>query len=267
MDLHFSSYTIAIAMIKLFILILTGYVLYSRKFIGEKFLDTLSLLLVRVLFPALIVSKTVTHFSFGEYPYWWILPIAAVIFSLAGMLIGYVIFGFLKGFDSRREFMCSCGFQNCGYLPMNLVLFSFAGQAADRLLIYIFLFIMGFNLLVWSVLPLFLSGKLKKGFKPRALLTPPVIATVFSLIWVSLFGKGSMPHLALDPLKQLGQAAFPLTMIILGAFLCRYRALTPPPQNKMPLVAAVVAKLFLFPALVLLALKLIAWDGLLKSML
>ncbi|MFC1480381.1 AEC family transporter [Candidatus Omnitrophota bacterium] len=259
MELEFTFYAIAAAIAKLFVLMLVGYVLYRLKIINDKFTDMLSLLLVRVVFPALIISKTITHFSFKEYAYWWFLPLCAVVFSLAGMLIGMVIYKFLRGFNSRKEFICSCAFQNAGYLPMNLILFAFAGALSDRLLIYTFLFIVGFNILMWSLVPLFLSGRMGKGFKAGVLFNPPVIATVFSLVWVALAGKGSMPALVADPLRQLGQAAFPMAMLTLGAYLCRYKAHDP--QNKGPIIACTIAKLLVFPALVLAVLSWVPLGG------
>jgi predicted permease len=249
MEIQLTFYTIITAIVKLFILMLTGYALRYLKFIDDKFTDMLSLTLIRVLFPALIISKTVAYFSFAEYDYWWFLPICAIVFCLAAMAIGAFVYRFLKGFKARREFMCSCGFQNCGYLPMNLILFSFTGMMRERLLIYMFLFILGFNILMWSLVPLFLSGRLRSGFKMHVFLNPPVVATVFSLIWVAFMGKGSMPPLLADPLGQLGQAAFPLAMLTLGAYLYRYQAHNP--QDKMALVSCVVTKLLLFPAIVL----------------
>ena len=153
MELQFTFSTIAVAIIKLFILMLVGYALYRLKVINDKFTDMLSLVLVRVLFPALIISKTITYFSFSEYAWWWLLPLCAIVFSLSGILIGMFTVGLFKGFGSRKEFMTSCGFQNCGYLPMNLILFSFAGLMRDRLLIYMFLFIVNtiINLMLFQV--------------------------------------------------------------------------------------------------------------------
>ncbi|MFH1305645.1 MAG: AEC family transporter [Candidatus Omnitrophota bacterium] len=249
MDFLSTFFIVISAIAKLFILTLVGYILYRYRFIDEKFTDTLSLLLVRVLFPALIISKTIGHFSFSEYAYWWLLPVAGAVFSLTGMLLGAVFCGFLKGFSARREFISSCGFQNCGYLPMNLVLFLFAGAMGDRMLINVFLFILGFNVLMWSMVPLFLSGRPGKEFKISLLLNPPVLATVFALLWVAIAGKGSLPSLLAGPVKSLGQAAFPLAMLTLGAYLCKYRAHVP--RNKVPLVACMVIKLLLFPMLIM----------------
>ena len=259
MEIQFTFYTIAIAVVKLFILMLVGYVLHRLKFIDDKFTDMLSLMLVRVVFPALIISKTITHFSFTEYDYWWILPLSAIAFCLVGMIMGMVVYRFLKGFRSRREFICACAFQNCGYLPMNLILFSFAGMMRDRLLIYMFLFILGFNILMWSLVPLFLSGRLRSGFKMRIFLNPPVVATVFSLIWIAFMGRGSMPPLVMDPMRQLGQAAFPLAMLTLGAYLHMYQAHNP--QDKKALIACMITKLLLFPALVLMVFILVPFNS------
>lgn len=249
MEIEFTFITISIAIIKLFILMAAGYILYYRGLIDDRFTDMLSLLLVRLVFPALIISKTVTHFSFEEYSYWWFLPLCGMAFSLGGMLMGAVVYRLLGRTESGREFMCSCGFQNCGYLPMNLILFAFAGAIADRLLVYMFLFTLGFNVLMWSLVPLFLTGKLRSDFKLKVFLNPPVVAIVFSLLWVTFLGKESMPPVIADPLRQLGQAAFPLAMLTLGAYLCRYRAWKP--KHKLSLAACGITKLFLFPVVIL----------------
>jgi len=253
MELDFSFGIIATAIAKLFILMLAGYALYHFKLIGDKFVDTLSLVLVRLLFPSLIISKTITHFSFSEYSYWWFLPMCAIIFCIGGMALGWLVLRFFRGFTSPREFMCSCGFQNCGYLPMNLILFAFAGALGDRLLIYMFLFILGFNILMWSLVPLFLTGKLRSQFKISVLLNAPVVATVFSLLWVAIIGKDKMPLVVMDPLRQLGMSSFPIAMITLGAYLYKYRAYHP--DFKIPLIWCLATKLFIFPAIIFLVLN------------
>ncbi|MBU0683261.1 MAG: AEC family transporter [Candidatus Omnitrophica bacterium] len=253
MEMNFSLYTISGSIVKLFILMLIGYFLYQRKIVNDKFVDTLSLLLVRVVFPALIISKTITHFSFNEYAFWWFLPLTAVIFSGICILLGSLIYPFLKNFNSQKEFLCGSAFHNCGYLPMNLIFFSFTGLLADKLLIYTFLFIVGFNVLMWSIVPLFLSRGKSKISSASLLLNPPVLATVFSLGWVALMGKGSMPSILMDPIKQLGQAAFPLSMITLGAYLCRYRAHNP--EHKTALAACSIIKLFIFPVIIFIIMK------------
>jgi len=252
MYFDFSFFTIATAISKIFLLMAAGYALYHFRVIDARFNDMLSAVLVRLLFPALIISKTVGHFSFTAYGAWWILPLSAVFFALGGMLVGRWVHALVKNGVPKKEFMCSCGFQNCGYLPMNLILFAFAGEIGDRLLVYVFLYSMGFNLIMWSLVPFFLTGKIRSGFRLKALLNAPVVAVLISLTWVGIFGRGSIPHILADPLRILGEASFPVAMLTLGAYLCQHRVHDP--GGKMPLVMCAAAKLVLFPAIVLLAL-------------
>ncbi len=265
MEIQLTFQAVSFAIIKLFILMSCGYFLYFKRMIDDKFVDTLSLLLITVFFPTLIISKTISYFDFSEYAYWWVLPFCGIFFSLGGMILGIIFHaGFRKGKPSR-EFIVSCGFQNSGYLPMNLILFSFAGLISERLLIYMFLFIIGFNLLMWSVVPLFLSRKLLKEFSLRKLLNPPVVATVFSLIWVFILGKGSMPHLVMDPLKQLGQISFPVAMITLGAYLAKYGIYNT--KDRSLLFLNILVKLFVFPFIMMFLLLNISMDASLRFLL
>lgn len=238
---------------KIFVLMFLGYALFRFKLIDKSCTDKMSLLLVRVFFPALIVSKTINHFSFTEYEYWWFLPLCAILFILMGAVIALLIYGLTGGeFISKKEFIGVCSFQNCGYLPMNLILFAFAGVLRDRLLIYMFLFIVGFNVFMWSLFPLFLQGKLKKDISFKVFLNSPVLATVFSLLWVAIMGRGTLPDLIAGPAEQLANAAFPMAMITLGSYLACYRAYSPSP--KMPIFLTATAKLVLLPLVVLLIL-------------
>jgi len=232
-----------------------GYILRNRKIIDDKFTDTLSLLLVKIIFPALIFTKIISHFNFSAYAYWWILPILAIVLSLLGMAIGYFVYSFINGNAVRKEFMCSCGFQNCGYLPMNLILFAFSGALADRFLVYTFLFIIGFNLIIWSLVPIFLEGNMKKGFKLSLFLNPPIIATLLSILWVLFAGKNHFPIILFEPLRLLGQAAFPIAMITLGAYLARYRAYDLEYDMRRNVIAACISKLLILPAVILILLK------------
>ncbi len=256
MEIHFTFSCITMAIAKLLILAVAGYALRSLHIIDDKFNDTLSTVLVKLLFPALIIHRTVANFSFGEFHLWWILPFSAVIYSVMGMFLACGVYSLVRGTVSagsisraKREFIAGCGFQNSGYLPMNIILFAFSGLVGDTLLVYMFLFLTGFNLLIWSFLPLFFERKHLADLKAGTIFNPPVIATIFSLIWVWFFGKGSMPSVISDPMGQLGQAAFPIAMITLGAYLSRYRAHLP--ERKFLVAVGIAVKLIIFPALVL----------------
>ena len=62
----------------------------------------------------------------------------------------------------------------------------------------------------------------------------------------------------MGPVKQLGQAAFPLVMLTLGAYLSMNRAHRY--ENKFSVIAAVAIKLVIFPLIVLLSLRWVPLD-------
>jgi len=175
-------------------------------------------------------------------------PLVSCAFSLGGILLGLFIFRLARFSRDKDEFISSIAFQNAGYLPMNLILFSFNDALGDRLLIYLFLFLAGFNLVVWTVVPLFLRrGKYEK-VKLSDIINAPVIATFLSIIWVAVFGNNSVPDIIMDPLKQAGNISFPMAMIVLGGYLCLYRAYIP--ENKAQLIVALASRLIFFPSIV-----------------
>jgi len=252
-QLEYDFIVIGTSIAKLLFLVATGYILRMRGLIDDKFTDMLSLLLIRVIFPALIISKTISHFDPGAFPYWWSLPIAAVLFSAVGMLIsGGVARVFFRG-KSGREFMCASAFQNCGYLAMNIIFFTFSGLVRDRMLICLFLFTAGFNFLMWSLVPIFLSRASGRKMSHHVLFNPPVIAIVFSVLWVFALGKGSLPAVVMDPLGQLGQASFPVAMLTLGSYLYKYKAYNP--EFKRTVAVSAFIKLFLYPVALLFILR------------
>ena len=110
-------------------------------------------------------------------------------------------------------------FQNCGYLPLSLICLAFAGDAQQSLVVYTFLYMFGFNLLIWSVGTAVIY-KDKAGMSWQAMLNPPVVA-VLAVFAVKLFGgaQAALPAVVSEPLSMLGRATIPLSMFFLGAAL------------------------------------------------
>ncbi len=125
MDFNFSFQIISFSILKLLIVMSVGYLLYYFSFINDDFIDTLSLILIRVIFPALIVSKTIDNFDPLRFAYWWALPLGAIAFSLIGVMFISAGFKFFPGIKNKKEFICCSTFQNCGYLPLNIIYFSY----------------------------------------------------------------------------------------------------------------------------------------------
>lgn len=238
------------ALLKILLLFAVGFVLYSKELIKNEGIEALNNLLLWVMLPALMISRITSTFEPGLFAYWWLLPFWSIIISVIGLLIGYLVSRPFRNFTAKREFASSCAFQNSGYLPMTLVAFVCSGEFCDILLVYIFLFLIGYNIGMWIVLPIFLTRGEKRKFSIKAAINPPLVATLFSLSVVFIAGKGCLPGLIYDPLKLLGDTTFPLALIMLGGYLAKYKGHRP--DNWPAVAACVLAKLFIIPLVMLL---------------
>lgn len=249
----YSFYSVAFGISKIFFLLALGYLLYLKKLIKKDAADALSNILIWACVPALIFTKITSAFDPVRFSEWWILPVSSICMSLMGLGLGYLFQRLLRNFHSGREFMSSCAFQNAGYLPMTLAVFVCSGEFCDTILIYIFLFLIGFNITMWSFTPPFLSRNFKKNFKIKTILNPPVVVTIFSILWVFLAGKDNVHSLIYDPLLMLGNSSFPLALIVLGVYLAEYRGFKT--RNWAALFSYIMVKLVILPVAVLFIIK------------
>jgi predicted permease len=249
--------TITTGILKLLLIIAIGYISNKKGLIGASAIHALNKIVLWLCLPALIISKTINTFDFAIITYWWILPVVSIAMSGLGAFLGFFAQGLFKGGLPRKEFISSCAFQNCGYLPMALVVFVCAGEYCDLMLIYIFLFITGFNLVFWGLVPAYLS-KDRGGIKLKSILNPPLIAMAFSLITVFLFGTGWLPEIISDPLDMLGSTTFVIVLIALGAYLAEQGEYLP--ENPIFLAVCVSIKLLILPIAVLGLLMLVPMD-------
>lgn len=240
-------YTVGSGIVKLFLLATVGYALHRYKFIDSDFLEQLSRLIVWVFAPALIFSKFTSEFNPAVMHHWWILPLLGMCVCFFGLGVSWCVARLNPHLKSvEKEFIGGCAFQNCGYLPMSLVVFAFSSAVANVYLIYIFLFILGFNVVFWTVLPVFLSRDKKATFRLENIINPPLIAVLVSFLWLFLMGKGRVPAVLLGPIRFLGQSTFPLAMLTLGGFLHSHKAYRL--ENWPALAVGVFTKLLLIPA-------------------
>lgn len=233
-------------MLQIFLLGLVGFVLVRKKILLSEAVTGLSSFLIGVAFPALIFWQLVTKFSFSLYPDWWIFPLASFIITGLGLSIGFLFSLSVKDTQLKREFVSLAGFQNAGYLPLTLLAWIAPEEYRDILLIYLFLFLLGFNLVIWSWGVYFLSHKLKT-FSLAGLFSPPVIAILLGFTFVSLRLNAFMPKFILQPIELLGNCSFPLAVVVLGAILAELCGQKP--FEKKIISNLILAKLIVLPIL------------------
>lgn len=237
---------ISMAVIQAIVLAVIGYFLVKRKIIIDSGLDVLSRLVVEVTLPILIFCQLIKGFRFDIYPDWWIFPLMSLLITAAGLGLGAVSGRFIKSGQERRQFLSLIAFQNSGYLPLALVSSLFPKDKADTLFIYIFLFLLGFNLIVWSLGPYIISFRKSSKFELGSLFSPPVIATLLSLVFIFLGLNKFVPEFVLKPLKTAGECTVPLSMIIVGGNLAQIHLSK---LNQKAVVLMILAKMIILPVL------------------
>ena len=209
------------AMLQVFVLGLVGFILIKKRILSSAGLNGLTDFFIVLVFPALIFSQIVGNFDFKAVGYWWLFPLLSLGVSALGLLAGYG-FGFsLKDAQVRREFIALSGFQNSGYLPLVLLKGILPAEQLSPMLIYLFLFLLGFNLVIWSWGVYFLSAHKAQGFSWGSLFSPPVIAVILGLAAVSSKIAGRIPQFILIPVEMLGNCSFPLAIVVVGASLAQ----------------------------------------------
>jgi len=238
--------TTCLAMGQIFLLAAIGYFLVKKNIFGQDGLNALSRLVVEVTLPTLIFCQLVKDFSFTLYPNWWLFPLISIFITLAGLLVGSLFMGFIRGQQHKLQFLSLITFQNSGYLPLALVAALLPKEKADMMFIYLFLFLLGFNLVIWSLGVYMLTFTRTKKFELGSLFSPPVIAAVFSLIFIYLGLNKFVPDVLLRPLRMVGDCTLPLAMFVVGGNLAQIHL---GHIDKKAIFFIVLAKLVVLPML------------------
>ena len=239
---------------QIFLLGAIGYFLVKKNILSHEGVDSLSRMVIDVILPILIFCQLAKDFSFTLYPNWWLFPILSIAITLAGLAIGYIFSGLIKGGEHKLQFTSLIAFQNSGYLPLALIGSLLTGEKLGVMFIYLFLFLSGFNLLMFSLGAEMISYHKLQKFELVNLLSPPVIATIIGLVAVYFGLNKFIPDMVLKPLRLVGDCTLPLAMFVVGASLAEIRLTH---INIKEMFLALIAKLVILPALgLVLVLKL-----------
>lgn len=244
-----------LAVTQIFLLGAIGYFLVKKNILGDEGLNSLSRLVIEITLPIMIFCQLVKDFKFTLYPQWWIFPLISIAITIAGLAAGAGFIGFIKGTQQKLQFLSLVTFQNSGYLPLALVAALLPQDKVSSMFIYIFLFLLGFNLVMWSLGIYMLTfhqnrrfelASLSRTFKVRDLFSPPVIATLFTLLFIFLGLDRIVPEFIFKPLKMAGDCTLPLAMFVVGGNLGQIRLGR---VDKKAMFLMILAKLIILPVL------------------
>ncbi|MFC1657839.1 AEC family transporter [Candidatus Omnitrophota bacterium] len=234
---------------QIFILGAIGYFLVKKEILTREGMDILSRLVITVTLPAMIFSQLIQGFSFDLEPAWWVFTLASFAVTLLGFLAGGIFVSLLEAGEGRRQFLSLTAFQNSGYLPLALAAALLKPDDKHLMFIYIFLFLLGFNLVIWSLGVYFLSRKQEKKLELTSFFSPPVLATLITmvLVWIGL--NRFIPEVIIKPLRMVGDSTLPLAMLVVGGSLGLIKVSR---LQLKPILLLILAKLFILPFLGLL---------------
>ncbi|MDD4980766.1 MAG: AEC family transporter [Candidatus Omnitrophica bacterium] len=234
------------AVTQIFLLAALGYFLIKKNILGPEGMNALSRLAIDITLPILIFCQLLADFTFNLYPRWWLIPLASIAVTIAGLIVGFLFIGLVKGRQHKLQFLSLTAFQNSGYLPLALIAALLSADKASDMFIYLFLFLLGFNLVMWSIGVYILTFTHAKKFELGSFFSPPVIAALSGLLFIYLGLDKFLPQAVLKPMRTVGDCTLPLAMLVVGGNLaCIHLGHI----DKKAMFLLVLAKLIILPAL------------------
>jgi predicted permease len=238
-----------LAILKIFVVIFAAGILVRRGVLSQAMVTALSRATVVLFLPCLIFAKVLANFQPAALPLWWALPLAGIMMPVVGLGLGALAFA--RELPEKRNLLPLASMQNAGYLILPVGLALYPGQF-DEFALYCFLFILGYNPVLWSVGKLLTTDGSDGERGWRGLLTPPLVANVVAVVCALVGGRRLIPSVLFDAVDLIGQAAVPVATVVLGAVL---GSVTVRLRSQLWDIARVLAiKLGLLPLLTILGL-------------
>ena len=206
-------------MIKLYLIICVGFMLYRIKLIDEEFRHKLTKLLLNVTMPALMLSsvmKEENSHDMGRVLEMFGLSI--VIFAIALPIISMIIVKILPISKKQQGlYMFMNSFSNVGFMGFPIIHAVFGeGAMLDAAIVNLI-----FNLAVFTfgITMINYGTEQKDKFNIKKLLTPGIFSSVIAII--IYFSGITFPQVLSDTCSMIGEITSPIAMIIMGATLGR----------------------------------------------
>ena len=185
---------------ELLLMILAGAVCCKAGVFKPKEKSVLANLLLYLVVPAMVLDSYMVEYD----------PATALV-----LLVGLGV-AFLASFkvqkDARAILWFACAFSNAGYMGFPLIKALFGGEG----LLYASGFVTIFNILIWTIGYVVVSGQVDPKQTVKAVVTCPcIIAVVVGLI--IYLARIPLPEVLTGPIGAIGDMNTPLSMIITGA--------------------------------------------------
>ena len=205
-------------MLKLFLLLVLGFVLFKCHIFDEYTNKKISALIVNVASPMLIISS-IAGVEGNDKSIVFLMISAGILMYIGFIILGKIInriFPFPK--KDWPVYECMVVFANTGFMGYPVLLDVFGQEAV----FYASLIHMAFNFFVYTYAIMCLTkgddSEFKLNFKQ--LLTPGIIL-IFVGIFIYLFDI-QLPSVLMDTINSVGSLTAPLSMMMIGSSLAVY---------------------------------------------
>ena len=205
-----------LAILKIFLVIFLAGFLVRRKVLTDDMVTALTKATIVLFLPCLILDKILTSLSPAEFPLWWTLPLISIVMAMAGLALATAVF--FRELPEKRSMLAVASMQNAGYLilPIGAALYP---ADFDEFALYVSLFIVGFNPILWSIGKLLATNGGPRGSEWRGMLNPPLVACLSAIALVLTGVNRLIPTPVLETIELVGQGAVPVATVVLGAML------------------------------------------------
>ena len=205
-------------MLKLFLLLVLGFVLFKCHIFDEYTNKKISALIVNVASPMLIISS-IAGVEGNDKSIVFLMIGAGILMYIGFIILGKIInriFPFPK--KDWPVYECMVVFANTGFMGYPVLLDVFGQEAV----FYASLIHMAFNFFVYTYAILCLTKSDDSEFKLnfKQLLTPGIIL-IFVGIFIYLFDI-QLPSVLMDTINSVGSLTAPLSMMMIGSSLAVY---------------------------------------------
>lgn len=205
-------------MLKLFLLLVLGFVLFKCHIFDEYTNKKISALIVNVASPMLIISS-IAGVEGNDKSIVFLMIGAGILMYIGFIILGKIInriFPFPK--KDWPVYECMVVFANTGFMGYPVLLDVFGQEAV----FYASLIHMAFNFFVYTYAILCLTKSYDSEFKLnfKQLLTPGIVL-IFIGILIYLFDM-QLPSVLMDTINSIGSLTAPLSMMMIGSSLAVY---------------------------------------------
>jgi len=213
-----SFVSVLLALAQIFSIVILAGFLVRKAVITQAQISALSQATVYVFLPALIFANILEKFQPANFPLWYLIPLIAISMVFVG--IGVNSLFFIRKLKQKKNLLPLGSMQNAGYLVLPLGQLLYHNQF-DEFSLYVFLFILGFNPVLWSVGKILTSSnhEIEKQISWKDYISPPLILTLLSIFLVLSNLHVYVPKTFVQASGLLGAAAVPVATFVLGATL------------------------------------------------